>query len=191
MKKIFAACAFVLFAAACAMQAPERPQPHFAYKQYPPIKVDVAVIEVKENYRMPMNTPNVEHLMPQPLPQAVADWARSRFVAVGSAGTMTITVGDASVVRKDLPRTNGVQGWFTVDQAERYDAKVAIDFRVDGSGFQSGAGNAAVTRGQSIGENASVQERDRTWTKMEEAMMTDLDAATQKMLQERLAFILR
>ena len=189
MKKLIALMA-VLLVAGCTMDAPVRPMPRFAYKQYPATNLNVAAIDVQEDYRMPMQNPNVEHLMPQPLPQAVADWARTRFKATGSTGTMIVTIRQASVEAKGLPTTDGVRGWFTVDQAERYDARLTVEFRVEGAGDHSGSGAVNLTRGQTMGENASIQDRDRAWTSMEEALMTDLDASTQKVLQDRLPFVL-
>jgi hypothetical protein len=190
MKKIVLVLMALVFVAACTMTSASRPQPRFAYKQYPATRINVANIEVRENYTMPMQAPNVEHLMPLPMPQAIGDWARSRFVATGATGTMVITIQQANVLRKDLPRTDGVKGWFTVDQAERYDSRVVVEFSVDGIANHSGSGVVNATRGQTIGENASIQERDQAWTRMSETLMTDLDAATQKLLQDRMAFAL-
>ena len=42
---------------------------------------------------------------------------------------------------------------------------------------------------QTSGEDTSVEDRDIAWTKMAEGMITDLDAGTQKMLQDRLPFL--
>ena len=186
---LFLAAAFL---AACAITPPERPNPNFAYKQYPPTVLNVAQIDVVEAYTPPMRTPNVEHMMPHPLPSAVAEWARTRFRAGGSDGVVTITIQDASVIAQDLNRTSGVKGWFTVDQAERFDAKVLVEMKVDGVALGStGSGTVRVERGQTIAENVSIMDRDRTWTSMSETILLDLDAGTQQMLQNRLPFLLQ
>ena len=190
MKKIAFILMAVIFVTACTVTSSARQQPRFAYKQYPATRINVATIEVRENYTMPMQSPNIEHLMPLPLPQAFADWARTRFVATGTTGTMIITISQANVLRKDLPRTDGVKGWFTVDQAERYDARSVVEIKFEGLPQQDGSGVVNVTRGQTIGENASIQERDQAWNRMSETMLTDLDAATQKLLQDRMGFAL-
>lgn len=190
MKKFFILASIILIAA-CTMPMEQRPMPRLTYTQYPVTNINVGSIQIVEKYAMPMQNPNIEHLMPQPLPQAVADWARKRFKATGSAGTMVITINQASVVRQDLPKTDGVKGWFTVDQSERYDARVSVEFRVDGTGHESGSGVVNLTRGQTIAENTSIEERDRIWTHMEEVLLTDLDASTQKTLQEKIGFALR
>jgi hypothetical protein len=190
MKKILVSLCAVLLIAGCTMQVADRPMPRFAYKQYPATSINVANIEIQENYKMAMQSPNVEHFMPLPLPQAVADWARTRFKATGTEGTMTIIISQAAVTEKALPRTTGVKGWFTVDQTQRYDSRLLVEFRVDGTPDASGSGVVNLTRGMTMGEDASIQARDKVWTSISESLMTDLDAATQKMLQERLAFVL-
>jgi hypothetical protein len=192
MKKILFPVLFAFAMAACTTPIEQRPQPHFAYKAYPPVLLNVANIRVEEAYVSPGQPPHAEQLMPLPLPQAVADWAHHRFQATGSAGTAVITIKDASVVTQDLPRTKGVKGWITVDQAERFDAKIAIDMHVENmTSGENGSGTVNLTRGQSIGEDASIEDRDHIWTTMEESMLTDLDAGTQKMLRNRLPFLIK
>lgn len=192
-RKFFLAFAALALLAGCAdTVAPKRPVPHYVYEKYPSQPLKVATIQIEEQYQMPMKMPNVEHVMPQPLPQAVADWARKRFVATGADGTLVITIKNASVMQKNLARTEGVKGWFTVDQAERYDAKMAVEFRVDGQAIGgSGTGEVISTRGQTIPENASLQSRDETWNAMEQDMIQDLDASTQHMLREKLPGLLQ
>ncbi len=86
MKKYIALIAAVLLAA-CAMQTSTRPQSKFAYEQYPSTYLSVANIQVVNDYSMPAASPNVEHLMPLPLPTAIEKWAKKRFIAGGADGT--------------------------------------------------------------------------------------------------------
>lgn len=190
LKASFFAAAVLL--AGCTVPTENRPKPHFTYAAYPPTVLGVATIQVVQEYSMPSRDPNVEHLMPLPLPYAVADWARTRFKAGGSDGNLIITVKDASVVGQDLPLTKGVKGWFTIDQSQRYEGKIAVEFRMDGTVSGSGgSGTVLVNRGQTVPENSSIQARDKTWTAMEEAMISDLDANTQRVLQNKLSFLVK
>lgn len=176
---------------ACAnVVAPDRPVPEYDYKKYPPVMLDVSSVQVVD-YIPTMQPAHVEHLMPQPLPVAVSDWARDRFKPVGTQGVAFITVREATMIETDLDRTKGIKGVFTVDQAERYDAQIIVEFRIEGRDPEpNGSGIVKVERSQTIGEDASLQYRDRIWTKMEERMLSDLDAATQRMLRQRLSFVL-
>lgn len=199
MKKImFVALAALLIAplaltlAACNNAPPQPPKPVYAYQKYPPTLLNVASIQVVQAYTMPSRIPNVEHLMLQPLPNAVSEWARTRFKAVGTEGSLLITIRDASIVGKDLNRTQGVKGWFTIDQAERFDANVLVEFQVDGmANVSTGSGTVRVSRGQSVPEDQSLQERDRALTSMEEQVMMDVDASGQQMLENRLSTLIR
>lgn len=179
--------------AGCATPPPvERPVPRYVYQQYPPTRVNVANIQVIEEYASPSDGVHAEQLMPDPLPRAVATWARNHFKTNdGANGTLTITIKDASVLKKDLEKSRGFKGAVTIEQTERYDARILVEFKVDGQGMgPDGTGIVQVTRGQTIGENASLQDRDRIWTTMAEAMMIDLDAGAQKMLNSKLSFLL-
>ena len=117
INKLFLALALPMLFIACTMQTASRPQPRYIYKDYPPTVLGVATIQVVQEYQMPSQDPHIEHLMPQPLPNAVADWARTRFQAGGADGNLIITVKDAAITDKALPTTQGVKGWFTVDQS--------------------------------------------------------------------------
>lgn len=179
-----------MFVAACAnVPPPQRPVPVFDYAKYPQIKLDVASVQINE-YIPTMQAGHVEHLMPMPLPQAASQWARTRFKAVGEKGTAFITVKEASVVEVGLNRSTGVRAVFTVDQAERYDAALIVEIRIEGREPEpNGNGIVKVERSQTIAENASLQARDKVWTDMEEKMMSDLDAATLNMISKRLSFV--
>lgn len=180
-----------LTVAACAnVPPPQRPMPNFDYAKYPQVELNVASIQVVD-YIPTMQAGYVEHLMPQPLPTAISTWARTRFKAVGTKGTAFITVKDATVIGIDLQRSSGIRGVFTVDQAERYDGRVIVEIRVEGREPEpNGSGLVKVERSQTISEDASLQARDRLWTDIEEKMVSDLDAATQRMMRNRLSFVL-
>ena len=191
MKKILTIVAAILLTACNTVAPVQRPVPHYVYQQYPAVILNVGSIQVVEAYTSPSDGMHAEQLMPDPLPEAIAAWARSHFKANGGNGTLTITVKDASVIKKDLQKAGGFKGAVTIEQAERYDAHMLVEFKVDGNGSgPDGSGVVNVARGQTIAENASLQDRDLIWTKMAEAMMIDLDAGTQTMLSSKLSFLL-
>jgi len=191
MKKLILIFAALMLASCNTVAPVQRPVPRYVYQQYPQVLLNVGNIEVVEAYTTPSDGMHAEQMMPDPLPRAIATWARDHFKANGGNGTLTITVKDASVLKRDLQSMGGFKGAITVEQAERYDAKMLVEFKVDGNGSgPDGSGVVNVARGQTIAENASLQDRDLIWTKMAEAMMIDLDAGTQKMLSSKLSFLL-
>lgn len=187
-----------LVASCATLEVDTLPKPEYAYKQYPVQELNVASIEVVSAYNQPMQPPNVEHLMPDPLPRALEEWARTRFRAGGGTGTLVITIKDAHVISQALPTKTGVTGMFRVDQSERFESHVEMEFHAqnvtDASGLmpgttKGGTGIINVNRGITRSEDATIQERDRTLTTLSEALLLDVDASGQKMLAERLPFL--
>lgn len=190
LKKLTMLCAALCVVSCANVTPPQRPVPEFDYAKYPPVLLDVSMIQVND-YIPTMQNGHVEHLMPTPLPSAAGEWARTRFKAVGNTGTAFITIRDASVVGSSLDRTSGIKGVFTIDQAERYDGVLVVEMRIEGREPEpNGNGVVKVERSQTISEDASLQQRDKLWTTMSEKMISDLDAATQRMIGNRLRFIL-
>ena len=171
--------------------ATPRPQPQFAYAAYPRVAVNVAHIKVVNNSHMPMVAPHIEHELPMAVSDALAQWANTRFQPVGPDGTLTITINDAQVVRGALTRTTGVQGWFTVDQSEKIAAQATVSLSADGLAMdQRGQGQVSSQRSHTLAEDASLQTRDVVYTKITESLVQDIDANTQKLLSDKLRFLL-
>jgi len=152
-------------------------QPGFSFADSPPIALDVARIEVEVAYVPPMQDPHVDHVLAVTPTDAVRLWAQSRLKAVGSEGTATVIVRQASVVEKPLERTGGVRGWFTQDQSERYDGTLQVEVVAQhpGRGFQASA-SAAVSSSTSVAEDVTLAEREKTMLSLVQAMARELDS---------------
>src|SRR3989304_3468878 len=72
---------------ACETPPPAQKLPEITFAHLPPIKLNVATVEVVVRYRPPMKAPNVEHLFPTPPLKALRTWAADRVKAVGRSGT--------------------------------------------------------------------------------------------------------
>lgn len=186
MKKLLA-LALTAFALAACQDAPAPSSPagiHFGNKQ--PIRLNVAQINIVENYRAPMALPNVDHTLPTPPIMAIKQWAGQRFTAGGAQGNLEITVEDASVKETPLQKKDGVTGFFTDDQEARYDAHIKITLRIyDGVNTISVAeANAEVSRWRTINEKATVAQREAMFNGMLQEMMTQLDGETESRLRQ-------
>lgn len=173
----FITATFCILLAACS-QAPQTPalKPvDFSHKT--PISLAVSEIRVIEAYQSPLRDPNVEHLFPTPPVQAVKTWANQRLRAAGASGILEITVEDASVVEKALPKTDGVRGLFTDDQAERYDARLRATIRLyTGARAVSDAeGSVNIVRSRSINEKATIAEREEMYQQIVLDMIQQFD----------------
>ncbi len=174
----------LLLVAGCTTEVarPGFPQISFAHLQ--PISLNVARIEVENRYVSPATRPNVEHEFPVSPAASASNWGRDRLRAVGQTGVARVIVRRASVIEVPLKRSTGVSGAFTRDQAERYDA--IIDMKVE---LRDAEGNVRVTaestakRSQSVSENISLNDREKVWFALTEAMMADLNTSLENQIR--------
>ena len=175
---LWIASAAALMLAACE-QAPQAvPLAPIDFTQKTPISLAVSEIRVVENYRAPLTSPNVEHLFPVPPAQAVKTWANQRLRAAGTSGLLEITLEDASVIEKPLPKTEGMRGFFTDDQSDRYDARMKATIRLytGERAIANAEGSINLVRARSINEKATVVERERFYNQIVLDMMQQFDA---------------
>lgn len=168
---------------------PERYEfPELTYAHLPPIRLDVAVVDVVDSYHPPMAEPNVEHLFPVPPARAMERWARDRLVAAGNNGAALFTILRADVIEVPLERTTGIKGVFTSDQSYRYDASMEIRLDAENtSGLRRGTITAQARRSQTVAEDMSLNQRERLWFEMTELLMRDIGVEIEKNIDAYLA----
>ena len=181
MRPLFAALAAGLAAAlllaACETPPRQNDFPELTYQHLPPLKFDVAGVEIEQAYQSPGEPPHVEHLFAMKPADAAANWARDRIQPVGSRGRMRFIVTDASVVEVPLSIEEGFQGALVLEQSERYEARLAIEAQViDASGRLDGKATAKAERTITVAEDITLRERERIWFKLTENVMNDLGA---------------
>ncbi len=124
--------------------------------RYQPIYLDVANIEFVEEYKSPMRSPYVEHLIPYSPSEAMHIWVKDRLRTVGLDKTLQVIIKDASVIATELPKPDGITGFFTDSQDWRYDAKLDVEMRIYGEGAMSEASiDVSATQSTTISEKAS------------------------------------
>lgn len=186
MKKLLA-LAFVALTFTACEEAPGSTTPApVTFANSAPIRLNVASINVVESYRAPMNAPNVDHIMPTPPIMALKQWAGQRLVAAGQAGSLEMIIEDAAVKETKLSLQDGIKGFFTDEQSERYDAHIKVTFRLyDGVNTISAAeGAVEVSRMQTVGEKATVAQREKIFRDMVQDMMTRFDSESQNRLRQ-------
>lgn len=177
--------ALAALAAGCDTTPPPAPRfPRITFRHLPPLRLNVADVSIRQSYQPPAAPPNVEHRFPVPPGEAAQQWARDRLVAGGTEGRAEYVVREASVVEVPLERSSGLKGLMTKEQSERYDARLVVDLILyDGLGARAGNATVKVSRRRSIPEDATLNERDRLWFSMTEAMMAELDAQLEKTIK--------
>ena len=180
------------------VRAPDFPQ--LTYAHLTPFRLAVGRVEVVVEYTSPAREPNVEHLFPVHPAAAAERWAHDRLraagptlgVGVGGGGLVRATVVNAAVVEVPLKRTTGLEGAFTIDQSERYDG--LIEVRIDLTAAD-GRHRASVTsraeRSRTVPEDISLQDREKVWFEMTEAMLNDLNASLDRQIRKTFAPYLR
>lgn len=172
MKRILP-LAFVLALSACETAPPVTAVPDLSFAGQPTISLNVARIEMVDNYHAPMKSPNVDHLFHQSPEDIARRMIESQLVANGSTGTLRITIDDASVIRRDLPVTDGIQGAFENEPAEEYKAHVSLRFELVDDG-RTGNATVASDRLRTLLEDASPADRDMALFKLAEAIRDDI-----------------
>jgi hypothetical protein len=177
----------VLALGACETPAPVQRLPTLTYGHLDRLHLDAAALEVVSEYTSPMKAPNVEHLFPTPPRTALERWAADRLEAVGRRGIARFIIKDARGTATPLAIDKGLTGAFKKEQSVRYEASVEVLLEiVDERGFRKGFSTARVIRTRTLTEGATLNERDKIWLELTEALMNDFNAEMEKNVRQYL-----
>lgn len=183
-----------LLLAAC-QSAPPRPAPRpVVFSNFGPIVLNAGTIDVADAYR-PMGAKHVEGRSAVPPAEAVRRWAAERLQAAGGTGRVRVTIRDASIVEVALPTKKGISGYFTNDQAQRYDGRIEVEITGEvpdtGNGGFRGVTRSTVTHSTTVAENISLADREATFLEITRRMMDDLNARLDAGIRKDLAPMVR
>ena len=121
--------------------------------------------------------------------QAVRAWAARHFSLSGnSVNSLRITLKDGDIIEKLLPRTRGIKGLFTKDQAAEYGARLEIEVAIiDPNGKVLVATTAKAVQTQTVTEGTTEEEKRGVWSDMIKATFDNLDAELQPRIRMSLA----
>jgi len=180
--------------AGCQTTPPPQRFPELTYGHLGQFRLDVAGIDIVSDYKAPLQPPNVEHLLPVPPEQALRRWAKDRLAATGTPGRYArFVITDAKVTDTALPRTQGMRGAFTTDQTDRYDGSLAakLEIRAERGQLREGEASAWATRSRTAAEGITLNERDKLWFDLVEALMNDMNAELDRQIRANLGQFLR
>ena len=186
-----ATIAAAMTATACAAPEPVFRLPEMDFRDRPEIRLDVATIDVVNNYRMPLQAPNVEHELDMAPAAAAERWARQVLVADGRTGSARFIIRDAAVTETRLPTETGLRGLVTVEASERYTATLDTVIEID---HRAGASARAETRAEhtnSASEDLSLNDRRALWYAMVETLMEAFDAAFRDVAKRKISVFVR
>ncbi len=167
--------------AACETPVAVQRLPEITFNHLPKTGLNVAELKVISEFKPTLQPPNIEHLMATPPESVMRRWAEERLDARGVSNNARFTVVDAQVKESPLKVESGVTGAFKIQQSLRYDATVAGMLEIfDDRGFRRTFASARVSRSRTAPEDASINERERVWFELIEALMRDFDAEMEK-----------
>jgi hypothetical protein len=169
-------------------EAPGRVQlPDLTFQHERPILLAVGTIEFVDRYVPPYAAPNVEHLFPIAPAKAVRNWVKARLSATGASGRARVVLREASVVTKSLPTRGGIAGLFYTEPEQRYDAVVEATIEIlDERGEKRAFVSTRAERSRSLSEGTTLNERERAWFEITEALMRDFDAEMERAIRRHL-----
>lgn len=176
-RRLLILCFAGLALAACETPVPVQRLPEVTFTHMPQLGLNVVDVKVISDFKAPLKAPNVEHLMPTSPEKALKRWVGDRLAAKGVGNVARFTISDGAVTETPLTVETGITGAFKTEQAVRYDATVAGMLEIfDDRGFRKAFASARVSRSRTLGEDASINERDRLWFDLVETLMRDFNA---------------
>ncbi len=194
-RRLVLAAGLAVFALSACQSTPPRPAPRpIDFSNFGPIVLNAGTIDVVNAYR-PSGAAHVEDRSAVPPAEAVRRWASERLQAAGGSGRVRVTIKDASIVEVALPRTQGVKGYFTTDQAQRYDGRIEVEIAGEaqdsGGGVFRGATKATVTYSTTVAENIALADREATFLDITRRLVEDLNARLDAGIRKDLAPMVR
>ena len=173
--------------AGCTQQIQQQRLPNLTYSHLTPFNLAVARVETASEFTASLAPPHVEHDVPEPPENALRQWASDRLKAGGGTETARFTIVDAGVTETRLAVDKGVSGLFKKEQASRYDAAAEARLEMfDDRGFRRGVATSRVTLSRTIGEDMTLNERDKALFALVEDLMKSFDAEMEKNIRQHL-----
>lgn len=155
------------------------PRPTYAdirFTDEPPIRLAVGGVDIQSEWQPSIQPPHVEHLFPVEPARVLENWARDRIAPAGGNARAVFVIQDASVIEVNLKKKEGVAAVFTKEPSQRYDATVQATLRIlDDRGTPVRYVTVKATRSETVLEDISPNDRDKTWYEMTKKLMADFD----------------
>jgi hypothetical protein len=152
-----------LTVSACSNSAPPMqrlPDMTFLYK--PPIRLNIARVEVVSEYTAPTVRPNIEYDMPVSPEAAVRKWAQDRLKPVGSTGILRVVIHKASATETPLQTDQSLGGMFKKEQAARVDENLDVTLQMlDDHQFTVADVSGNAFRSRTEPEDQKLNQRDQ------------------------------
>jgi hypothetical protein len=147
---------------ACSNAPPMQRLPDMTFLYKPPIRLNIARVEVVSEYSAPTVRPNIEYDMPVSPEAAVRKWAQDRLKPVGKEGILRIVIHKASATETPLQTDQGLSGMFKKEQAARVDENLDVTLQMlDDHQFTVADVSGKAFRSRTEPEDQKLNQRDQ------------------------------
>ena len=184
LKKPVLALLAIALLAACSSE-PQKPLPELTFVHQPPLRLNVASLDVVSTYKEPRKPPHVEHKFQTTPEQVMKRWAEARLRPMGRAESARFTVINAAVTEEPLAKTQGIVGAFKNEPSERFTATVEAQLEIlNADGRLAQLASARATRSRSVMEGAKPEVRERVRFELLDALMKDFDKEMERAIRQ-------
>ncbi len=163
---------------------------NFQYDE--PYLIDVAALEIVDQYKSPFSDPYVEHLSPITPAQAVREWVGVRFRPVGAEGRLRVTVTNASIVGKSLDTDKDFKALFISEQGAELTGTLSVTIEVLTAQEVSLAHVLAYSAAsKTLAEDASLMDRDYAMFSVTKSLVKAFDVEVSRQIDQYLQLFLR
>lgn len=122
-----------------------------SYLKRPPLRLQVETVQIHldETLEHSLTIPN---MVSMPLSLLLKQWASENFVAMGSQGTLKITLYDASIMERGISRTKP-------NQKEAYAGKIRVGLKLSGIPAKKQEHALALEESLTVPSQATLEER--------------------------------
>ena len=171
----------------CTTSPPVRNLDTISYSERPPIRLDVREIEIQRAYQPPSAPPNVDHMFPVPPAAGAQLWAAERLRAAGPLRRARFIVLEAPVIEIPLARSDDLTATFTIEQSERYEARLVTELQILAEDDRIEASvTVEVTHSRTVPENLTLNERVEVWHEMTRSLLDEMDRQLEATITEAL-----
>lgn len=169
---------FMVALAGCVEGPPSGATPDMTFANFEPLAIEAAQIKVVNNYKPPLQEPNVEHTF-RPTPYtAVEKLIKKQLIPVGKENVLRVVIEDASVVREELLTSKGFLGTVMQEPSERLRAKMLLRFELvnpKAPDIVLGHAEVLARRDKTLAAGISPADRDRAYFGLTEDLMDEVN----------------